>query len=174
MPLWSARLVYALISLGVIGLDQWTKSLVLARMPLYASIPLIPGLLHFTLVYNRGALFGIFHDLADPLRSTLFLIIPAIAIVMIVAFQYLTTVADTFAQAGLALILGGAMGNLIDRVRLGYVVDFVDAMVGEHHWPAFNVADSAICVGVSVLVLDLMIRGRRSHGAPPAPPLPEA
>jgi len=174
MPLWSARLVYALISLGVIGLDQWTKSLILDRMPLYASIPLISGFLHFTLVYNRGALFGIFHDLTDPLRSTLFLVIPAVAIVMILTFQYLTTVADTLAQTGLALILGGALGNLTDRVRLGYVVDFVDVFIGRHHWPAFNVADSAICIGVSVLVVDLLIRGRRTDPTPPIPLLPEA
>ena len=74
-------------------------------------------------------------------------------------FQYRTTLGDRIAQTGLALILGGAVGNLIDRIRLGHVIDFLDVFVGEYHWPAFNIADSAICAGVALLLIDLFMKG---------------
>ena len=159
------RIGYALLSLVVLALDQTAKALITSTLALYASRPIVPGLFHLTLVTNRGALFGLFHDLADPWRGALFITIPVLAIVLILGFQWRTTTADAVAQGGLALILGGALGNLVDRVRLGYVVDFLDVFIGEHHWPAFNVADSAICVGVALLVLDLMTRGRRRQPA---------
>ena len=164
------RAIYALATLAVLILDQLSKQWITSSMPLYSSTPIIPGLLHLTLVTNRGALFGLFHDLADPYRAVVFTSIPMLAIVLILFFQFRTTIADTAAQAGLALILGGALGNLVDRLRLGYVVDFVDLFIGEHHWPAFNVADSCICVGVSLLVLDLFLKGGRQQeaGLPPA------
>ncbi len=93
----------------------------------------------------------------------MFLAVPVIAITLILYFQYRTSTADIMTQSGLALILGGAVGNLVDRLRFGHVVDFVDVFVGEHHWPAFNVADSAICVGVSLLFIDLLRQSRRSR-----------
>ncbi len=156
------RLIYAHLTLAVLLLDQAAKWLVTSRLPLYASVPVVPGLFHLTLVTNRGALFGLFHDLADPYRGALFTVVPGLAIGLILFFQYWTTMRDHLAHTGLALILGGALGNLIDRLRLGHVVDFLDVFAGDHHWPAFNVADSAICIGVVLLVLDLA-RGRR-HG----------
>ncbi len=163
------RLIYALLTLAVLGLDQITKSLVTSRMTLYSSVPVIHGLFHLTLVTNRGALFGLFHDMPDPYRAVLFTSVPILAIMLIVVFQSRTTIADTVAQSGLALILGGALGNLVDRLRMGYVVDYLDVFVGEHHWPAFNVADASICVGVSLLIFDLLARGPglRRAGVPP-------
>ena len=161
------RLAYALMTLSVVFLDQATKAMVVSRMTLYSSAPVIPGLFQITLVTNRGALFGLFHDLPDPFRSTLFTAVPLLAIALMFVFQYRTTIHDLATQAGLALILGGALGNLIDRIRLGYVIDFLDVFVGEHHWPAFNVADSCICVGVACLVFDLLARGWRPQTAPP-------
>ena len=161
------RLAYALMTLSVLLLDQATKAVVVSRMTLYSSAPVIPGLFHITLVTNRGALFGLFHDLADPYRSTLFTAVPLLAIALMLVFQYRTTIHDLATQSGLALILGGALGNLIDRIRLGYVIDFLDVFVGEHHWPAFNVADSCICVGVACLVIDLLARGWRRQAALP-------
>jgi signal peptidase II len=154
------RVVYGLITLSVFTLDQWTKELITSRMSFLSSIAIVPGLFHLTLVTNRGALFGLFHDLPDPYRGAIFTIVPGLAILLILVFQYATNPADTLAQTGLSLILGGAVGNLVDRVRLGYVVDFLDVFVDDHHWPAFNVADSAICIGVSLLVLDLLRKGR--------------
>lgn len=161
------RLGYGFVSLAVLAIDQVTKDLVSSRMIVYSSVPVIPGFFHITLVTNRGALFGLFHDLADPWRGALFTTVPTLAILLVLAFQYRTTLNDPLTQTGLALILGGAIGNLADRVRLGYVVDFLDVFVGDHHWPAFNVADAAICSGVGLLVLDLYRRGRsgRQEGA---------
>jgi signal peptidase II len=159
------RLSYAIATLAVLAADQATKDVITSRMSLYSSVPVIPGFLHLTLVTNRGALFGLFHDLAEPYRSVLFTSIPMVAIGLILFFQYRTTLADRAAQAGLALILGGALGNLVDRLRLGYVVDFIDMFLGEHHWPAFNLADSSICIGVTLLVIDLVLQGRRQHVA---------
>ena len=158
------RALYACVSLSALGLDQLTKALVVQRMAIHSTVTVIPGLFHLTLVTNRGGLFGLCHGMADPYRSILFTIVPALAIVVILIFQYRTSLSDVVAQAGLALILGGALGNLTDRVRFGYVVDFLDVFVGEYHWPAFNLADSAICIGVSLLLIDLMRKGRsRSH-----------
>ena len=161
------RVVFGLVSAGVLLVDQVTKRLVTASMPLHSSVEVIPNLFHLTLVTNRGALFGLLHDLPDPYRSYLFTLVPLLAIGLIVSFQVRTTLQDTLAHAGLALILGGALGNLIDRVRLGHVIDFLDVFIGKHHWPAFNAADSSICVGVSLLILDLLIRGRQRRESPP-------
>lgn len=163
------RLVYGMVTLFVLLLDQGTKAVVTSRMALYSSIPILPGFFHLTLVTNRGALFGLFHDMPDPYRSALFTVVPALAIALILAFQYCTTIADAAAQSGLALILGGALGNLADRLRLGYVVDFLDLFVRDYHWPAFNLADSSICVGVGLLLADLLAKSLHRARAPVPP-----
>jgi signal peptidase II len=163
------RLLFASVSIGVLVFDQLSKEWITSRMTLYSSVPVVPGLVHLTLVHNPGALFGLFKDIGDPYRTVMFLAVPVIAIALILFFQYRTSTADAMSQSGLALILGGAVGNLVDRLRFGHVVDFVDVFVGEHHWPAFNVADSAICVGVSLLFIDLLrqSRGPRPIESPP-------
>ncbi len=154
------RLLFGCVSIGVLVVDQVSKEWITSRMTLYSSDPIIPGLVHLTLVTNRGALFGLFRSIDDPYRSIMFLVVPLIAIVLILFFQYRTSTVDAMSQSGLALILGGAVGNLVDRLRFGHVVDFVDVFVGDHHWPAFNVADSAICVGVTLLFIDLLRQSR--------------
>jgi signal peptidase II len=161
----AARLRWLVLSAGVLLLDQVTKSLVRTRLPLHDSEPVLPGLFSLTHVTNRGALFGLLHDLPDPWRGMLFTIVPFAAILLILYFQGRTAPADRLAHGGLALILGGAAGNFLDRLRLGYVVDFLDVYAGPHHWPAFNVADSAICVGVGLLILDLLRPHRRPASA---------
>jgi len=163
------RLAWALGSVAALALDQATKGLVRARMPLHESIPVVPGLFHLTHVTNRGALFGMLHDLPDPWRATIFTSVPLLAIGLILWFQVRTPAADHLAQGGLALILAGAVGNLADRLRFGQVTDFLDVFVGAHHWPAFNVADASICVGVALLMLDLLRHGRRPAATRPAP-----
>ena len=162
------RIAYALLTLSVLLLDQTTKAMVVSRMTLWSSAPVVPGFFHITLVRNKGALFGLFQDLPDPYRGTLFTIVPVLAIILMLVFQYRTTIHDTATQTGLALILGGAFGNLVDRLRLGYVTDFLDVFVGDHHWPAFNVADSCISIGVALLLFDLLARGW--HREPALPP----
>jgi signal peptidase II len=163
------RYSWALMTLAVVAGDQASKRTIRKSMSLHDSIPVVPGLFSLTHVANRGALFGMLRDLADPWRSALFTLVPLAAIVLIVYFQRRTPLADTPAHVGLALILGGALGNLADRIRLGYVTDFLDVYVSDHHWPAFNVADSAICVGVSFLVLSLLLTRRETTpaGIPP-------
>ena len=153
------RLPYLLISLAVIALDAWTKWLVSARIDLRESIPLVPNFLQLVHVRNTGAAFGIGAN-AESRIVPLLLNAGAIGVFFIVVvYAFRAAVTDRVLQTGLHLILGGAIGNLIDRFRLGYVVDFVDAYVrvgGQpHHWPAFNVADSAICIGITLLFFDM-------------------
>jgi signal peptidase II len=154
------RLLYLGLSLLLFGLDRLSKSMVVARLPLYESVPIIENFFHLTHVANTGALFGLMAGMAAPLRGLIFITIPVLAIFLILAFQFRTRENDFLVQTGLALILGGAMGNLYDRVAFGHVVDFLDFSLAGHHWPAFNLADSSICLGVFTLILDLFRRER--------------
>jgi signal peptidase II len=140
-------------------LDAWTKSLVSARIELHETIAVIPNLFQLVHVRNTGAAFGIGAN-ADSALVPLILNVGAIGVfVVVVIYAMRTAVTDRLLQFALHLILGGAIGNLIDRFRLGYVVDFLDVFVivgGQpRHWPAFNVADSAICIGIVLLFFDM-------------------
>ena len=146
------RAAWALLTLAVVALDQGSKWMVRSALPLHESLPVIPGLFHLTHITNRGALFGMLHDLADPWRGAIFTTVPVLAAGLILWFQARTPAEDRLAQCGLSLVLAGAVGNLVDRLRFGHVTDFLDVFVGRHHWPAFNVADSAITIGVVLLV----------------------
>jgi len=153
------RLPYLLLAAAVIVLDAWTKWLVNARIDLRESIPLIPNFLQLVHVRNTGAAFGIGAN-ADSRIVPLLLNVGAIGVFcIVVVYAFRAAITDRVLQTGLHLILGGAIGNLIDRFRLGYVVDFVDVYVTAggraHHWPAFNVADSAICIGIALLFFDM-------------------
>ena len=153
------RLQYLIITAVVVILDIWTKSLVLARLDLHEAIPVIPNFFQLVHVRNTGAAFGIGAN-AESALVPLLLNVGAIAVFcVVVVYALRSAVTDRVLQVGLHLILGGAIGNLIDRFRFGYVVDFLDvyAVWGgrEHHWPAFNVADSAICIGIVLLFLDM-------------------
>ena len=149
------RIPYLILSLAIIVADAWSKWLVSTRIDLHESIPLIPDYLQLVHVRNTGAAFGIGAN-ADSRLVPVLLNLGAIGVFfVVVAYAFRAAVTDRVLQTGLHLILGGAIGNLIDRFRLGYVVDFVDVFVKSHHWPAFNVADSAICVGIALLFLDM-------------------
>ena len=153
------RTHYIIISLAIIVLDAWTKWLVAARIGLNDSVQLLPNFLQLVHVRNTGAAFGIGAN-AQSQFVPMLLNVGAIGVFCIVVVYALrAAVTDRVLQTGLHLILGGAIGNLIDRFRLGYVVDFVDVYVNvggrPHHWPAFNVADSAICIGIALLFLDM-------------------
>jgi signal peptidase II len=158
------RLCYLGLSLFLFGMDRLSKSLVVARLPLYESVPVIRDFFHLTHVANTGALFRLMAGLAAPIRGIVFITIPVLAIFLILIFQFRTGESELPVQVGLALILGGAMGNLYDRVFYGHVVDFLDFSLAGHHWPAFNLADSSICLGVFTLVLDLIRQDQ--HAAP--------
>lgn len=149
------RALYIALSIGVIILDIWTKALVLRRIDLHETITVIPNFFQLVHVRNTGAAFGIGANATTKLVPLL-LNVGAIAVFcVVVLYAVRSAVTDRLLQTGLHLILGGAIGNLLDRFRFGYVIDFLDVYIGRHHWPAFNVADSAICVGIALLFLDM-------------------
>jgi signal peptidase II len=128
-------------------------------MKLYQSIPVIDGLFNITYLRNRGAAFSFLSDASWRLPFFLFATVIAV-IAILVAFKKLRD-DQRFAAVSLTMILAGAVGNLIDRVRMGEVIDFLDVYWKNHHWPAFNVADSAICVGVAMLAFDMFKEEKR-------------
>ena len=149
------RVHFLILSALIIVFDIWTKALVLARIELHDAIPVIPNFFSIVHVRNTGAAFGLGANASSKLVPIL-LNGGAIAVfVFVVIYALRSSVTDKLLQTGLHLILGGAIGNLLDRFRFGYVVDFLDVYVGRHHWPAFNVADSAICIGIGLLFLDM-------------------
>ena len=149
------RAHYLALTLAVIVADALTKWLVASRIELHDSITVVPNLFELVHVRNTGAAFGIGAN-TDSRVVPLLLNGGAIAVFCIVVVYALrTALTDRLLQTGLHLILGGAIGNLVDRFRFGYVIDFLDFYVRDHHWPAFNVADSAICIGIALLFLDM-------------------
>jgi signal peptidase II len=141
------------VALSIILLDQVTKLWVAASMRLHQSIPVVDGFFNLTYVRNTGAAFSLFADHGASFRVPFFVAASLVAVVVILTFVRQTPSSQKLALAGCAFVLGGAIGNLIDRVAYGEVIDFLDAYWGDWHWPAFNVADSFITVGVIVLLL---------------------
>lgn len=157
---WAAVPLYA-IAVTVIVLDQVTKLAVASAMRLGQSIPIIPGLFDLSYVLNPGAAFGILASRSAAFRNPFFVFVSLLAIGLIVYYyhRHLHQPARLPA-ASLGLILGGAVGNLIDRLRVGMVIDFLDFHVAGYHWPAFNVADAAISTGVGLMLLRMLIEWR--------------
>lgn len=152
----------------VLVLDQWTKQVVISRFRLGEVEPVIRGFFDLHYIRNTGAAFGILAQADPSFRVPFFIIMPVLALLAIGYIFRKTPPTDVRMTSALALVVGGAVGNLIDRVRFGYVVDFLDFYWGDNHFPAFNVADSAICIGVGLLMLDLF-QARDPAGAPAAP-----
>lgn len=149
------RVHYLLLTAAIVVFDIWTKWLVIQRIDLHEAIPVIPKFFQLVHVRNTGAAFGLGAN-ADSRLIPLLLNLGAIAVfLVVVVYAWRAAVTDRVLQTGLHLILGGAIGNLLDRFRFGFVIDFLDVFVGTHHWPAFNVADSAICIGIALLFLDM-------------------
>jgi signal peptidase II len=150
----------AVVALVVIALDQATKLVVDASMAIGDDIAIIPGFMSLVHVRNRGVAFGMLGGLPDPWRP-LVLIALALAMVAVLAWMLRETPREEPAQRlALALVVGGAIGNLYDRIRYGEVIDFLDVYVSGWHWPAFNVADSAITVGCGLLIFSSLIPRR--------------
>jgi len=163
---------YLWIMAVVIVLDQATKWIVDRFMTLHESHEIVDGFLNLTYVRNRGAAFGILSDAELPFQAALFSLLSLAALAAIALYAWRLPAASRLPRTALALIMGGAVGNLVDRMRLGYVIDFVDAYLGAHHWPAFNVADSAISVGVVLLVLDMLWHPQSEPETPAERPAP--
>jgi signal peptidase II len=144
------------LPLVILAFDQITKEAVRRSLALHESVTVIPGLVDFTHVRNTGAAFGILNAADFPFKTAVIAAVATAGLVGVAVYSASLARQQLAARLGLALILGGAAGNLIDRVFVGYVVDFVDVYWREYHFWAFNVADSAISIGVTIMILDMM------------------
>lgn len=144
----------------VVLMDQLSKAWILASLKLHEGFPLIDGFFNIVHVRNPGAAFGFLASAPPLFRSVFFTAVTVAAILLILRYLRVSRIDETPLVYALAFILAGAVGNLIDRIRFGEVVDFLDVYIGTHHWPAFNVADSAISVGAVLLVWILFMKRR--------------
>lgn len=148
----------------ILCLDQATKLWIVDNYHLGESHPIISGFFNITYVRNPGAAFGIFADYPPQFRIPFFIIIPIVALIVIGILFYKLKDEQRLQATALAMILGGALGNFIDRIKLKYVIDFLDFYWGDkYHFPAFNVADSAITIGVGILMISLFKEARQDY-----------
>lgn len=166
MTTHTTRGFHFLIAALVIVLDRATKWTVAKNISLHDSIQVIPGFFRLTHVENRGAAFGIFADSPSEWKIAALVLFSIMALAIVSVLLWRNSHAMQTTGIGLALILGGAVGNLWDRLLSGRVVDFLLFYVGQYQWPAFNVADSAIVIGAGLLVIEILF------GKPSAPPKP--
>jgi signal peptidase II len=152
----SARALYLSIALVVVVLDRWTKQLVAQRIPLYRNIQIIPGFFRLTHTENTGAAFSLFAESTGPWKTGLLIGFSAIALIVVSVLLWKNHHTHVATGVGLSLIMGGALGNLWDRVMRGRVVDFLLFYVKRYQWPVFNLADSAIVIGAGLLVLEIL------------------
>lgn len=152
----SARAFHFTLALIIVLLDRWSKRLVAARIALYNHIQIIPGFFRLTHTENTGAAFSLFADSPSHWKTTLLIAFSLVAMVIVSALLWKQARALSMTGIALSLILGGAVGNLWDRLARGRVVDFLLFYVKRYEWPVFNLADSAIVVGASLLVLEIL------------------
>jgi signal peptidase II len=145
-----------LIAFAVLLLDRYTKRVVAAHISLHDSITVVKRIFYITHVENRGAAFGIFNDSPAQWKIGLLVLFSVVALAIVSALLWRSSHTMTASAIGLSLILGGALGNLWDRLLSGRVVDFLLVYIGSYQWPAFNVADSAIVVGAGLLVFEIL------------------
>jgi len=146
-----------LIAALVVAIDRLTKAMVIAKIPLYREVDVIPGLFRLVHLENTGAAFSLFADIPGPWPGRLLLLVSLIAVGVIVFFLWKLGEQLNVLTFCLALFLGGTLGNLWDRILYGRVTDFLDFYVGQHHWPPFNVADSAIVVAAILLAAHVLL-----------------
>jgi signal peptidase II len=160
------KLRYLLVSLAVVVLDQWTKWLVEVHLAHHVAQPVVPNFLNLTHVRNTGVAFGLFasHGLS---ASWMLTGLGLVALSAVSLYFGYASPRDRGLLLALALVVGGAIGNLIDRIASGAVTDFIDLYVGTYHWPSFNVADAAISVGIVLMAIDSLWLRRAAHAAEP-------
>ena len=154
------------IAVAVLVADQLTKLAVRTQVALHDTIEVIPGLLNLVHVRNTGAAFGFLNSISLANKQLLMTGVALVALAAIALYASQVGRNETLSRAGLALILGGAIGNLVDRATVGHVVDFVDVYWRSYHFWAFNVADSAITVGACLLILDMFTSSDRDVSTP--------
>src|SRR6202050_4628040 len=157
----SARAFHFFLALIVVLLDRWSKRLVSAHITLYSNIQIIPGFFRLTHTENTGAAFSLFADSPSHWKTTMLIAFSLAAMIVVSTLLWKQTRAGTVPGIALSLILGGAVGNLWDRLARGRVVDFLLFYVKQYQWPVFNLADSAIVVGAGLLVIEILF-----HTAP--------
>lgn len=155
---WKKWLLFVCVVGFVLGLDQVTKYAIHTSFALYESYPVIDGFLNLTYIRNSGAAFGFLSRQEPTFLRLFFLSVTAVALIVLMIYYTRVPWPYRLTLFGLSLITAGALGNGIDRLWLGQVIDFIDVYVRAYHWPSFNVADSAICVGVGCLLLDTLRR----------------
>lgn len=160
---------FLILSLAVLALDQWSKWMVNVHLPEHLAQPVIPGFLNLTHVKNTGVAFGLFADAGRDGATWILTVLGLLALGLVGLYFRQVPKENRLLQTALALVLGGAVGNLIDRIATGAVTDFIDVYVQSYHWHTFNVADSGISVGIALIVLDTLRSYRR-----PAPAAIEA
>ena len=153
---YAMRRFHLLIALLVVCLDRAAKWAVARNIPLHDSRQIIPGIFRLTHVENRGAAFGLFADSPSEWKVALLVLFSMVALVIVTTLLWRNSHSMNTTGVGLALILGGALGNLWDRLVSGRVVDFFLFYIGQYQWPAFNVADSAIVIGAGLLVIEIL------------------
>ena len=158
----SIRAIHFLLALIVVLLDRWSKRAVAARIAMYAQIQIIPGFFRITHTENTGAAFSLFADSPSHWKTGALISFSAVAMIVVSILLWRQARTITLTGLALSLILGGAVGNLWDRVASGRVVDFLLFYVKQYQWPVFNLADSAIVVGASLLVLEIVF-GQPKH-----------
>lgn len=159
----------ALLAAAIVIPDQITKAVIQRKYALWDSDPVIPGFFNMVHVLNKGAAFGFLNNPDSSWQIWFFIAVTFLAVGFI---YYLLTTADKgdrFFIWGLGLVLGGAVGNLTDRIRVGFVVDFLDFYVGSYHWPAFNVADIAITCGAFAVIVSMYSKNRREKDSAASP-----
>jgi signal peptidase II len=158
-----ARIIALIIALIVIALDRWSKLWIIHHIPIGHARVIIPGVFRLTHVLNTGAAFSLFEGSTSPATvRNLLVAFSVVAVIVVLALIWRFGGQFSLVSFSLALILGGALGNLYDRLRFSHVVDFLEVRIIHYHWPDFNVADSAICIGACLLLLEML---RPQHGA---------
>jgi len=159
-----ARAAHFFLALLIVLIDRWTKRLVATRIALYTHIQIIPGFFRLTHTENTGAAFSLFADSPAHWKTAMLIGFSVVAMVIVSVLLWKQRQGLTMTGIALSLILGGAAGNLWDRVLSGRVVDFLLFYVGRYQWPVFNMADSAIVVGAGLLVLEILFGSPKTLG----------
>ena len=156
----SFRPVHFWIAIGVVVLDQLVKAVVRPKLGLFDSIAVIPGFFSLTRVHNTGAAFGLLNAIDIPYKTAVMALVQTAALVGLAAYAATLAPGQRLTRIGLSFVIGGAIGNLIDRVTAGYVLDFFDFYWRGWHFWAFNIADASITIGVALMILDLIGAGQ--------------
>jgi signal peptidase II len=158
-PRSGPRLLELWIPLSIVVADQITKYLIRQALAIHESVAIVPGFVDFTHVRNTGAAFGMLDNIDFPFKTAIVGVVASTALAAVAFYSRTLAQGQLLARIGLALIIGGAAGNLIDRLAIGSVVDFVDVYWRDWHFWVFNVADSAITVGVTLMIIDMLWTG---------------